>query len=447
MNFSEKRCLQDRRPSGRFVCHNQPTNKPPITLKTLLNAVHPLKRFVYQTVRQVQRDGEPTLEAEIRPRKGSKARCSGCGNPAPCYDRMARPRRFSFIPLWNIPVHLLYTMRRVDCPHCGVKVEKVPWADGKHATCNVFRHFLATWAKHLSWKETARCFQSSWDSVCRSVQWVVQYGLENRDLEGIEALGVDEIAYSRGHHYMTLVYQIDRGAKRLLGIIKDRKTKSLSTFFGEFGTQRCERIKVVCSDMWKPYLNVIATMLPNALNVLDRFHIVKKLGEAVDRIRKDEAARLHREGYEPVLKKSKYCFLKRSSNLTTGQADKLADVLQYDLKTTRAYYLKESFDAFWQYNTPRWARWYLKKWCTRAMRSRLEPFKKFVRTLRRHEELLMNYFETGKTFSSGIVEGLNLKIKLSTRKAFGYRSFEIMKTALFHQLGALPEPNFAHRFC
>ena len=139
--------------------------------------------------------------------------------------------------------------------------------------------------------------------------------------------------------------------------------------------------------------------------------------------------------------------MKLSSNLTTDQADKLADVLQYDLKTTRAYYLKESFDAFWQYNTPRWARWHLKKWCTRAMRSRLDPFKKFVRTLRRHEELLMNYFETGKTFSSGIVEGLNLKIKLSTRKAFGYRSFEIMKTALFHQLGALPEPNFAHRVC
>lgn len=104
-------------------------------------------------------------------------------------------------------------------------------------------------------------------------------------------------------------------------------------------------------------------------------------------------------------------------------------------------------DAFWQYTTPYWARWFLRKWCTRAMRSRLEPFKKFVRTLRQHEELLMNYFKAGKLYSSGIVEGLNLKVKLGTRKAYGYRSFEIMKTALFHELGDLPQPKFTHRFC
>ncbi len=360
---------------------------------------------------------------------------------------MSKPRRFAFIPLWNIPVYLEYTMRRVNCPDCGVKVEEVPWATGKHASCNVLRHFLSAWAKRLSWKETAQCFQTSWDTVCRSVQWVVDYGLKHRDLEGIEALGVDEVSYSKGHNYMTLVYQIDKGAKRLLGVLKDRKTDSLKDFFKEFGTRRCERIKVVCSDMWKPYLNVIAEMLPKALNVLDRFHIAKKLGEAVDRVRKDEVARLHREGYEPVLKKSKYCYLRRPCNLTVNQELKLKELLQYDLKTTKAYCLKEAFDAFWQYDSPRWASWFLRKWCTRAMRSRLEPFKKFVRTLRAHEQLLMNYFKAGKEFSSGIVEGLNLRINLSMRRAYGYRSFDLMKTALFHQLGALPEPEFTHRFC
>ena len=395
----------------------------------------------------MDRDEQLSVEAVIQPRSNSKLRCSGCGRACPGYDRMSSERRFAFIPIWNIPVDLLYTMRRVDCPDCGVKVEQVPWAEGKHATCNVFRHFLASWARRLSWKETARCFRSSWDTVRRSVEWVVDYGLKNRDLEGIEALGVDEVAYRRGHKYLTLVYQIDHGARRLLGVIKERKTESLASFFEEFGAERRARIKVVCSDMWKPYLNVIAEMLPNALNVLDRFHIVKKLGEAVDQVRKDEAARLHREGYEPVLKKSKYCFLKRASNLTAKQADKLGEILQYDLKTTRAYFLKEGFDAFWQYNSPYWARWFLRKWCKRAMLSRLEPFKKFVRTLREHEDLLMNYFKAGKLYSSGIVEGLNLKVKLGARKAYGYRSFEIMKTALFHELGDLPEPEFTHRFC
>jgi len=360
---------------------------------------------------------------------------------------MPKPRLFEFIPIWNIPVFLSYTMRRVDCRDCGVKVEAVPWASGKHACCDVHRHFLASWAKRLSWKETAQCFQTSWDTVCRSVQWVVDYGLKHRDLEGVTALGVDEVAYSKGHTYMTLVYQIDKGAKRLLGVIKDRKIDSLKGFFEEFGEQRCSKIKVVCSDMWKPYLKVIAEMLPKALNVLDRFHIAKKLSEAVDQVRKDEAARLHREGYEPVLKKSKYCFLKRPCNLTDKQSLKLNEVLKYDLKTSRAYFLKESFDAFWQYNSPQWASWFLRKWCTRAMRSKLDPMKKFVRTLRNHEDLLMNYFKAGKIYSSGIVEGLNLRINLSMRRAYGYRSFDIMKIALFHQLGDLPEPEFTHRFC
>jgi len=360
---------------------------------------------------------------------------------------MKAPREFGFIPVWNIPVSLSYTMRRANCPDCGPTVERVPWADGKHAQCNVFRHFLASWAKRLSWKETAECFGVKWDTVCRSVQWVVAYGLKNRSLEGIEALGVDEVAYSCGHKYMTLVYQIDTGKKRLIGVLKERTTKTLENFFKEdLGPERCAKVKVVCSDMWRPYLKVIREVLPKALNVLDRFHIVKKLGEALDQVRREETKELHSNGYEAVLGNSRYCFLKRTENLTEKQSLKLEEVLQYKLKSVRAYHLKESFDAFWHYDSPRWARWYLKKWCTRAMRSRLDPMKKFVRTLRNHEELLMNYFKAGKGYSSGIVEGLNLKINMGIRKAYGYRSFDIMKVALLHQLGDLPEPKSTHRF-
>jgi transposase len=109
--------------------------------------------------------------------------------------------------------------------------------------------------------------------------------------------------------------------------------------------------------------------------------------------------------------------------------------------------LKESFDGFWQYDSSRWAKWYLRKWCARAMRSRLEPMKKFVRTLRNHEELLMNYFRGGKLYNSGIVEGLNLRINLCMGKAYGYRSFELLQITLFHTLGKLPGPKFTHKFC
>lgn len=326
-------------------------------------------------------------------------------------------------------------------------MEQVPWAEGKHRACDAFRLYLSRWAKRLSWSETADAFQTSWDTVYRSVKWVVDFGMRERDLENVTAIGVDEVAYSKGHNYMTLVYQIDNGMKRLLYIGKDRTESTLTEIFEEFGSRRCAAIKVVCSDMWKPYLNVVRDQLPNALNILDRFHIVKKLNEAVDNVRREETKSMKQQGYEPLLKKSRYCFLKRPQNLTPNQSDKLADLLRYDLRTVRAYCHKEAFDAFWEYQSPHWARWYLRKWCTRVMRSQLEPMKKFVGTLRNHEDLIMNYFKTKQRYNSGIVEGLNLKVNLTMRKAYGFKSFPVLETALYHQLGHLPEPEFTHRFC
>ena len=425
----------------------QRPRRPPIQIKTLLNKLQPIKRFVYVAVGLEEVGGREAIVADIRPRKNSRARCSGCGHDRPGYDRAKDPRLFRFVPLWNLDVHLRYHMRRVDCPGCGVTVERVPWATGKHACADAMRIFLARWARRLSWKETATCFRVPWDTVRRSVEWVVRYGLQNRDFTGVTALGIDEVAYGAGHKYMTLVYQIDSGSRRLLGVVEGRTIKAMLRFFRSFGKAHCARVKVVCTDMWHPYIKVVAKKLPNALNVLDRFHIAKKLGEAVDQVRRDEAGKLREEGYEPILKNARYCFLKRAANLTARQGAKLKDLLHYNLASIRAYLLKESFDAFWSYDHPRWARWFLKNWCARAMRSRLEPIKKFVGTLRRHEDLLMNYFLANKEFNSGIVEGMNLKINLSIRKAFGYKAFEVMKTALFHQHGDLPEPESTHRFC
>jgi transposase len=247
---------------------------------------------------------------------------------------------------------------------------------------------------------------------------------------------------------LTLVYQIDAGMRRLLFVGQERKAKTLLRFFREFGKERAARLKFVCSDMWRAYVKVIRKKAPEALHILDRFHIVQNLGKAIDKIRAAEVKELARNGYDDeVLKRTKYCFLKKEENLTDGQRTKLADVLQYDLKSVRAYLLKESFQLFWDYKSPYWAEWYLKKWCARAMRSRLEPIKSFVRTLRKHQPLIMNWFKAKKAYSCGVVEGMNRKINLVTRKSFGFRSFDVLKIALFHTMGDLPEPEFTHRFC
>ncbi len=153
------------------------------------------------------------------------------------------------------------------------------------------------------------------------------------------------------------------------------------------------------------------------------------------------------DGYEPVLKGSRWLLLKRPENLTPRQEIKLADLLQYNLKSVRSYLLKEDFQSFWDYFSPYWAGRFLDRWCSRTMRSRIEPMKKVAKTLRKHRGLILNWFRAKGMISAAAVEGLNNKAKLTTRKAFGFRTFNAIEVALFHTLGDLPEPPITHRFC
>ncbi len=415
-------------------------------LITILNRCHKFKSFVYKKARFVDDQGDSVIEVTVVPRRNGQAICSQCERTAPLYDRL-KERRFEFIPLWGFRVFLLYLMRRVECAQCGVKVEKVPWASGKRELTDTYMQFLAHWAQKLSWQEVALSFRTSWEKVFHAVEYVVQWGLAHRDLSAITAIGVDEIAWRKGHKYLTLVYQIDANNMRLLWIGKDRTVKTLLRFFRFLGEARSRRLQYVCSDMWKPYLKVIQKKAGQALHVLDRFHIVAKLNKAIDEVRAGEHRQLQQDGYEPVLKHSRWCLLKRPEHLTEKQEAKLADLLQYNLKSVRAYLLKEDFNGFWDYVSPAWAGKFLDRWCTRVMRSKLEPMKKVAKTIRAHKPLILNWFKAKKAVSSGVVEGFNNKAKVTTKKAYGFRTYRAAEIALYHALGKLPTPPMTHRFC
>jgi transposase len=416
-----------------------------VQLQTILNFVQPYKSFVYRKANWVVNSAEPAIEVLVEPRKNSRPICSGCSQRGSCYDHLPE-RRFEFVPLWQIAIFFVYAMRRVNCVNCGVKVEQVPWCDGKHSLTTTYRWFLAAWARRLSWKGVAEAFGTSWQSVFRSVKHAVTWGLAHRDLEQVESIGVDEVAWQKGHHYLTLVYQIDSGRKRLLWIGQDRTAKTMLRFFRMLGPERSSQIKFVCSDMWKAYLKVIARKASQAIHILDRFHIMQKLNKAIDEVRASESKQLKTDGYEPVLKHSRWCLLKRRENLTEKQTIKLAELLKYNLKSVRAHLLREDFQRFWEYVSPTWANKFLDQWCARTMRSKLEPMKKVAATLRNHHELILNWFKAKGAISSGVVEGFNNKVKLTTRKSFGFRTYEAIETALYHTLGNLPEPNFTHKF-
>lgn len=181
-------------------------------LKTILNRVQKFKSFVYKNARWTGSAKAPELEVAVVERANSRAICSGCGCPGAGYDRQPK-RRFEFVPLWGIKVFLVYAPRRVNCSSCGVRVERMPWALGKRPLTQAYGWFLAGWAKRLCWKEVAEVFHSFWDSVFRSVEMAVDWGRAHQDLSGVQAIGIDEIAWKRGHKYLTLVYQIDGHCK------------------------------------------------------------------------------------------------------------------------------------------------------------------------------------------------------------------------------------------
>ena len=414
-------------------------------LQTILNRVEKYKSFVYGRARLRKIKGQLELTVPLRARANSRPICSGCDRKGGTYDRLPA-RRFEYVPLWAIRVFFVYAMRRVNCPHCGVTVEAVPWGRGKQAQTRTYQWFLAHWARRLSWQETARVFRTSWQSVFRSVQFAVIWGRLHDTWRNIRTLGIDEIAWRKGHSYLTMVYQLDEGRKRLLWVGEDREKTTLERFFKMLGPRASARVKFVCSDMWQAYIQVIAERARQAVHVLDRFHIMRLLNKAIDEVRRGEVKQLERDGYEPILKHSRWCLLKRRENRTQKQTVKLRELLQYNLRSVKAHLQREDFQQFWEYKSPIWAGKFLDDWCTRVMRTRLEPMKKVARTLRAHRDLILNWFKAEGKLSSGTVEGFNNKAKLTMRKAYGYKSPETAEYALYHTLADLPEPKFTHEF-
>jgi len=412
-------------------------------LKTLLNNRYKLKSFVYESV-TIDKTQE-SIEVKIIPRKNSKIRCSNCsGFKYGIYDTL-KERSYEFIPILGMKVFFKYRPRRINCNLCGVTVESVPWATGKNKLTDPFKLFLSSWARKLSWKEVSDEFKVNWKQVFNSVEYVVNYGLSKRVLSGIKSIGIDEIKIRKGHKYATVVYQIDKGFKRLLWVGEDRKAKTVLKFFRMFSKEQLSEIEHVCSDMWKAYLKVIKKKIPDALHILDRFHIVANMNKAMDKVRSEEAKKLKETGYEPVLTGNRWCFLKSKNNLTDNQKSSLKELLKYNLTSTRAYLLKEEFQLLWKYKSANYAGKFIDSWTKKVMYSKIKPLKKQAKSIRNHKELILNWFRAKEQLSSGIVEGFNNKCKVTIRKSYGFKSFKCLEIALYHSLGNLEEPKLVHK--
>ena len=309
-------------------------------------------------------------------------RCGVCRQRCREVHSVRKEREWRDLSMRKLPLKLRYRPRRVKCPRCGVRVEDFAWAEPWARVTTALANAVAVLARELSWQGTARQYGLNWKSVASIVKRAVQYELRYRKRPSVHRIGLDEVSRRKGQVYLTVAYDLDR--RVLLWVGEDRTEEAVKKFFTEeMGRRRCRTLRVVCMDMWAPYAKLVREHAPNAQILFDRFHIVKHLNGAVDAARRELWRQLTAKE-RVAFKGTRWLLLKNPWNLSDHQKERLSTLVRWNTPLVRALYLKESFQLFWIYKQPQRARQHLNKWIHAAMRSRLEPFKKFARMLRAH---------------------------------------------------------------
>jgi transposase len=363
-------------------------------------------------------------------------RCGLCRLRCREVHSIRKEREWRDLSIRKLPLLLCYRPRRVKCPRCGVRVEDFPWAEPWARVTTALANAVAVLARELSWQGTAREYRLNWKSVATIVKRAVRYGLRHRKRPPLHLLGIDEVSRRKGQVYLTVIYDLER--RVLLWVGEDRTEDTVRKFFNEaMGPRRCRTLRVVCMDMWAPYRNVVREQAPSAQILFDRFHIVKHLNEAVDEVRRGLWRRLSAKE-RTTFKGTRWLLLKNPWNLNDTQRERLSTLVRWNSPLVRAWYLKEAFQLFWTYQQPKRAQEHLAKWMRSAMRSKLEPFNKFVRLLRSHLDGVLAW--TRSRVSNGAVEGMNNKIKSISHRSFGFRTPKTFIAAIYHCCARLPLP-------
>lgn len=406
-------------------------------IKQLIRETLELQGFRIESVEKKDSELLVTIEPDLR----YHPRCGVCGTPG-CYRDTLPKRYFRHVPIWGIDVNLVYSPCRVRCAECcGIHVEQLPWSAGKRRLTKAFAVTIATWARQLTWLQVARLFGCSWGTVAAAVAYVVTFGMAHRDFAEVTHIGIDEISRQKGHVYLTNVYDLKTGT--LIWSTEGRSTDSLDSFFSFFGPERTEKLKGICCDMWPAFIKAVKAKAPQATLVFDKFHIVKKLTEAVDIVRRQEISEKGKE-HKKLVAGSRYIWLKNPWNLSDRQKASLGYLETLNLTIHRAYLLKESFRDFWQSETKDVAAKVLNQWCSWADESEIKPMQDVADLIRRHEENILTYFDM--PISNGIVEGLNNKAKVISHRAYGFRTAKNFILNLYHCMGDLTMQTTLHRF-
>lgn len=363
----------------------------------------------------------------------TKFPCPQCDILRPVYDHTTR-RSFRHLDTMQYQTILHCEIPRVKCAEHGVLQVKTPWAEPKSRFTRHFETLAIDVLKSMSTKAGCELLGISWDEAHAIKQRAVLRGLARRPTSTFRRLGVDEVSFRKGHKYLTIVTDLDE--KRVIFIGRNRKKETLDAFYDALSEDQINAIEAVAMDMWPAYISSTMEHVPDAEKkiVFDRFHIIKHMNDAVNDVRKKEHRALLKIGDE-TLKGARYAVLYGEENVPEKYEDVLAELRDANLKTSRAWAIKELLRKIWTYNRLGWAKKLWKEWYDWAIRSRLEPVKKVARMLKKNLGQIMNFFK--HPISTSTNEGMNLRIQNIKRKAYGYRNEENLRSAVLFEVGGL----------
>ena len=355
---------------------------------------------------------------ELHPRADRRKRCSGCGDEVQATHDISE-RWVRDLPILGAETHLCVWRCRVACPRCGPKLERLDWlARYSRVTVRLGESVVRLCAV-LPIKHVAEFFALSWDQVKGIDKAFLQESLGPVDLDGLEQIAMDEFAIHKGHRYATVIVEPIR--RRVLWIGLGRGREDIRPFFEMLGPEGRARLKAVAIDMSRSYTEEVKAQCPNAKLVYDLFHVVAKYGrEVIDRVRVDEANRLrHDKPARKVVKSSRWLLLRNRRNLKADQKVRLRELLDANRRLMTVYVLRDDLKHLWDYRYPAAARRFWKHWYSRAIRSRIEPLKKFARAIKEHIEGIISHCRY--PLHTSFLEGINNKIKVIKRMAYGFR--------------------------
>jgi transposase len=377
--------------------------------------------------------GDRRVDVWVDHPRGHRFACPECDRELAVYDH-ADERSWRHLDSCQFLTYLHARAPRVDCPEHGARQVRLPWAEPMSRFTTLFERLAIDVLKECDVTGAARLLRLSWDEAWHLMDRAVKRGLAAKPLKVPAHVGVDEKAAGRGQDYVTVVSDLDAATVEYLA--DERRQASLDSYFTRFSTEQRERIQAVAMDMWQPYILSVRANLTDPDNkiVFDRYHVMGYLGTAVDTVRKREHRALAKAG-DTTLAGSKYLWLYSLENLPDRHIVRLATLRTADLKTGRAWAIKENLRHLWRYVRRDWGEQHWRKWYFWATHSRLQPVIDAAHTLKRHQAGLLSYFQHRITNAGA--ESLNSRIQAIRVSARGYRNRENFKTAIYFHCGGL----------